>query len=191
MAARTYVDPLARIEAGAAVGHGSRLWANAHVRAGARIGIECSVGENVFIDHDVVVGDRCKIQNNALLYFGVELGNGVFVGPGVTLTNDRYPRAIMPSGDLKTDVDWQVAGIKVGRGAALGALCVVVAGITIGEWALVGAGSVVTADVDAHSIVVGNPARQIGRACFCGRPFSDPICTRCRYPELGTTGSEG
>jgi UDP-2-acetamido-3-amino-2,3-dideoxy-glucuronate N-acetyltransferase len=45
---------------------------------------------------------------------------------------------------------------------------VLLPGVTVGPWALVGAGSVVTADVPAHGLVVGNPARLIGWVCACG-----------------------
>jgi acetyltransferase-like isoleucine patch superfamily enzyme len=37
-------------------------------------------------------------------------------------------------------------------------------GVTIGRGAIVGAGSVVTRDVDAYSVVVGNPVRVVGEA---------------------------
>ena len=36
-------------------------------------------------------------------------------------------------------------------------------GITIGENAMVGAGSVVTKDVPANTMVVGNPAKVVGK----------------------------
>ena len=58
--------------------------------------------------------------------------------------------------------------MRVCEGAAVGAASVLLPGVTIGAWALVGAGSVVTADVPAHGLVVGNPARLIGWVCACG-----------------------
>jgi hypothetical protein len=45
---------------------------------------------------------------------------------------------------------------------------------------MVGAGSVVTGDVAGHAIVVGNPARQAGWACRCGRALpGDLTCPAC------------
>ena len=58
------------------------------------------------IDAGVPIGDRVKIQNRALIYHGVTIGDGVFIGPGAILTNDRNPRAVTPDGDLARADDW-------------------------------------------------------------------------------------
>jgi UDP-3-O-[3-hydroxymyristoyl] glucosamine N-acyltransferase len=68
------------------------------VRAGARIGTDCVIGRDAFIDIDVVLGDRVKVQNAALVYHGITVEDGVFIGPGAILTDDRYLRAITPTG---------------------------------------------------------------------------------------------
>jgi UDP-2-acetamido-3-amino-2,3-dideoxy-glucuronate N-acetyltransferase len=39
---------------------------------------------------------------------------------------------------------------------------------------------VVTADVPAHALVVGNPARQTGWACRCGQTLPEDLaCSAC------------
>ncbi|MGZ3945801.1 MAG: hypothetical protein ACXVJB_12730, partial [Mucilaginibacter sp.] len=35
-------------------------------------------------------------QNYALVFEGAEVADGVFIGPGAQLANDRFPRAITP-----------------------------------------------------------------------------------------------
>ena len=167
------IHPTADVSNQATIGSGTSIWNQAQVRERARIGSECVIGKNVYVDLDVVVGDRVKIQNNASLYHGVTVEDGVFIGPHVCLTNDRFPRAVNLDGTLKTDADWEVGPIRVRTGAALGAASVVLPGVTIGRWALVGAGSVVTRDVDDYALVVGNPAHRIGSACPCGEPLRD------------------
>ncbi|MEZ4866916.1 MAG: hypothetical protein R3C14_36680 [Caldilineaceae bacterium] len=67
------------------------VWHGAQIREGARLGQECIVGKNVYIDFEVVIGNRVKIQNNALLYHGVTLEVGVFIGPQACLTTTVGP----------------------------------------------------------------------------------------------------
>ena len=180
--AEAFIHPLARVEDGATVGVGTKVWALAHVRAGASIGTGCVIGSGVTVDTDVVVGDRCKVQNAALLYRGTRLGTGVFVGPAAVLTNDVLPRAIRPGGEPLTDADWDVSPIVVEDGASIGANATVIAGVRIGAWAMVGAGAVVTHDVPAHAIVAGVPARMTGWLCACGarvQATGDVTCSKC------------
>ncbi|MEO5963846.1 MAG: acyltransferase [Candidatus Limnocylindrales bacterium] len=168
------IDPSARIHASAdleadvAIGPRSSVWHRAQVRTGARIGADCIVGRDAFIDEGVVIGDRVKIQNAALVYHGVTVEDGVFIGPNAILTNDRYPRAITATGELARADDWTVSPILLQTGASIGAGAVVVAGHTVGRFATVGAGAVVTRDVPDHALVAGNPARRIGWVCACG-----------------------
>lgn len=152
----------AEVSAEARVGAGSVIWGGAVVREGARLGDQCVVGRLAYIDHDVVIGSRCKIQNNALLYAPARLRDGVFIGPGVILTNDPVPRAVNPDGSLKGFSDWQPAGVFIEEGASIGAGAVVLGGVRIGSWAMVGAGAVVTYDVPPFGLVVGVPARRVG-----------------------------
>ncbi|MCY1461774.1 dTDP-3-amino-3,6-dideoxy-alpha-D-galactopyranose 3-N-acetyltransferase [compost metagenome] len=53
----------------------------------------------------------------------------------------------------------QFLGVRLERGASIGANATVLPGVTIGEYAMVGAGAVVTKDVPPKAVVVGNPAR--------------------------------
>src|SRR6266702_2337187 len=110
----------------------------------AHIGEECNIGKGVYIGAHVRVGSRVKIQNYALVYEGVTLEDGVFVGPRVCFTNDLLPRAITPDGKLKGVEDWEVTPTLVKYGASIGAGAVILCGVAIGEFALVGAGSMVT-----------------------------------------------
>lgn len=174
------IDPTARVHASAeleadvTVGARSSIWNRAVLRNGARLGDECIVGRDAFIDEGVRIGDRVKIQNGALVYHGVTVGDGVFIGPGAILTNDRFPRAITPTGELARGDDWTVSPIELRDGCSIGAGAVVVAGTVVGRFATVGAGSVVTRDVPDHALVAGNPARRLGWVCACGSRLAGP-----------------
>jgi len=150
------------------IGTGTKVWSNVYIRSGARIGRNCVFGRNSFVDLDVVIGDCVKVQNNASLYEGVQLADGVFVGPHVIFTNDKIPRAVTPDGRLKTTDDWQLEKTFVRFGAAIGAGAVIVAGVEIGRWAMVGSGSVVTHNIPDRGLAVGNPARVIGYVSAAG-----------------------
>jgi acetyltransferase-like isoleucine patch superfamily enzyme len=183
-----FVHPTATVEEGASVGDGSKVWANVQIRPGARVGRGCNLGRNSFVDVDVEVGDHVKIQNNASLYEGVTVEAGVFVGPHVIFTNDKVPRAVTPSGALKTQSDWQLGRTVVRYGASIGAGAVVVTGVQIGRWAMIGSGTVVTKDVPDHALVVGNPGRIIGYVSASGQRFDTAEEAR-RASALETEGS--
>jgi UDP-2-acetamido-3-amino-2,3-dideoxy-glucuronate N-acetyltransferase len=173
------IDPSARvhetadIESDVSVGAGTVIWHRVQLRNGASLGSECIVGRDAFIDEGVVIGNRVKIQNAALIYHGVTAEDGVFIGPGAILTNDRYPRAITSTGDLAKGGDWQVSPITLREGCSIGAGAVVVAGVEVGRFATVGAGAVVTKDVTNYALVAGSPARRIGWVCACGERLVD------------------
>jgi acetyltransferase-like isoleucine patch superfamily enzyme len=140
----------------AEIGSGTNIWHFVHVRKGAKIGNNCNIGKGVYVDINVKIGDNCKIQNFATIYQGVEIGNDVFIGPHVCFTNDIYPRAFI----------WNEEKLErtiVNDGASIGANATILAGITIGEYAMIGAGSVVTKDVPEYSLMLGNPAKIVGK----------------------------
>jgi acetyltransferase-like isoleucine patch superfamily enzyme len=177
------IHPTADVSPEARIGPGTRIWHEAQVREGAVLGAGCNIGKGVYIDRDVVVGDRVKIQNRASLYRGVTVEDGVYIGPHVSFANDRYPRAVNPDGTPQTDADWEPVPTLVREGASVGAGAVILPGVTIGRWAMVGAGAVVTGDVPDQALVLGNPARVVGRVCVCGRPLGregdDWRCPAC------------
>lgn len=163
------IDPSAEVDPSASVPGSARVWGLAQVRAGAKLGERTIVGRGAYVGVGVDVGSDVKIQNNALVYEPAVLEDGVFIGPGAILTNDRRPRAVNPDGSLKSASDWNPVGVTVRRGAAIGAGAICVAPVEIGTWALVAAGSVVTRDVPAFALVAGNPARRIGWVSIAGQ----------------------
>jgi acetyltransferase-like isoleucine patch superfamily enzyme len=75
----------------------------------------------------------------------------VFIGPCVTMTDDRHPRV--------GNADYNAEPPVIGDDARIGAGVVILPGVVIGARAMVGAGSVVTSSVPAGAAVRGTPAR--------------------------------
>ena len=130
---------------------------------GCEIGDDTRIGTFVEIQKGAKIGRRCKISSHTFICEGVTLEDEVFLGHNVTFINDLMPRATAGDGQLQTEADWKVAPTLVKKGASIGSSATILCGITIGERAIVGAGSVVTRDVEADTVVAGNPAKVLRR----------------------------
>ena len=108
-----------------------------------------------------MIGASCKVQSHTFICDGIEIGDRVFVGHGVTFVNDKLPRATAADGGLQTEEDWELQRTVVEAGASIGSGATILGGVRIGRDALVGAGAVVTRDVAPGETVVGNPARPL------------------------------
>ncbi|MEP6512816.1 MAG: acyltransferase [Parafilimonas sp.] len=150
-----YAHPTAVIDNGAEIGEGTAIWHFSHIMPQSKIGSNCNIGQNVVILPHAVLGNNVKVQNNVSVYTGVVCEDDVFLGPSCVFTNVINPRSAVIRKDqyLKTVVK---------KGATIGANATIICGHTIGEFAFVAAGAVVTKDVNAYSLVAGNPARHIG-----------------------------
>ena len=169
-----YIDETAHVSDKAKIGDGTKIWINVQVREEAEIGENCIISKDVYIDHAVKIGNNVKIQNGVSVYNGVTVEDDVFIGPNAAFTNDYYPRAF--------NADWEISETKVKKGASIGANATIVCRHTLGEYCMVGAGSVVTEDVPPYTLVVGNPARPIGKVCRCGtRVGDDGLCPKCGF----------
>lgn len=145
------------------IGNGCRIFEPCNLY-GCEIGDETTVGTFVEIREGVVIGRRCKIQAFAFIPEGVAVGDGVFIGPHVCFTNDRWPRAVdMQDSELPllAEEKWTLVPTVVEACASIGAGAVILPGARIGSGAMVGAGAVVTKDVPPWTLVCGNPARII------------------------------
>jgi acetyltransferase-like isoleucine patch superfamily enzyme len=141
------------IHSGVEIGAGARIGDHAQIRDGARIGAGTTIGSFSSVDPGVRIGDRVSVQTRCYITGGTLIEDDVFVGPGVTLTNDNTMDRHAP--ELELDGPTLRRACRVGGGAVL---C---PGVEIGEEAFVAAGALVTADVPARAVVMGVPARQV------------------------------
>jgi acetyltransferase-like isoleucine patch superfamily enzyme len=165
------------------VGEGTRIWAFAHVMQGARVGRRCNIGEGAFIEGGAVLGDSVTVKNGVAVWDRVTIEDFCFLGPYCVFTNDKVPRS---HPDYATrPAEWLPTLLK--SGTTVGANATIVCGVTLGAWCFVAAGAVVIRSVPDHAMVAGNPARQIGWACRCGRKLPGSLTCACslRYRMHG------
>src|SRR2546422_11727056 len=125
------------------------------------------------------IGNNVKIQNNVSIYEGVELEDDVFCGPSSVFTNVMNPRSHVPRKN-------EYRRTLVKRGGSIGANATIICGVTLGEYAFIGAGAVVTADVPPYGLMVGVPARRVGRVGPCGERLH-PSAGRAASDVCGAT----
>ncbi len=157
------------------VGEETRIWAFAHVMAGAKLGARCNIGDHAFIESGAVLGDDVTVKNGVAVWDHVTIGDLVFVGPGVTFTNERRPRVERH----RDEGGYDAVPTRIESGATLGAASIILCGVTIGRGAFVGAGALVTHSVPAHALVVGSPAAFVRWVCGCGRDLDMDLACRC------------
>lgn len=154
------IHPSAIIEEGVKVSSSATVWHHCHLRKGCQIGEKVSLGKGVFVDSGVIIGRGCRVQNGVSVYHGVELGSWVFVGPNVTFTNDKTPRAGAKS--------WVESKTILEGGCSIGAGSAILSDLTIEGFAMVGAASTVSSTIPAFHLAMGTPARIISKICACG-----------------------
>lgn len=141
------------IYAGNVIGDGFQTGHTVNIRENNTIGNNVSIGTHSVVEHHVTIEDDVRLHTHVFVPEYSILERGCWLGPGVIVTNARYPKSKNAKDHLK--------GAHIGAGAKIGAGAILLPGIHIGVNALIGAGAVVTKDVPANAVVVGNPARQI------------------------------
>ena len=123
------------------IGEGSRVMPGINVVRGNCV----SIGKNVVVMYNclMMAAGGITIEDDARVAANVQL---------ISNNHDIYDREILVC-----------KPVRLKRNCWIGAGASILPGVTVGENAIVGAGSVVTKDVEANTIVAGNPARVIKR----------------------------
>jgi galactoside O-acetyltransferase len=113
----------------------------------AGFGSNVHIGDDFFGNVNLTFVDDIEIR----------IGNGVMIGPSVTLATTGHP--VHP--DLRVDFRRFSEPIVIEDKVWIGSNVVVLPGVTIGYGAVIGAGSVVTRDIPPMIVAVGVPCRAI------------------------------
>jgi acetyltransferase-like isoleucine patch superfamily enzyme len=167
------IRPFTTIYAGNIIGDHFQTGQGASIRENNIIGDHVSVGTNAVLEFENRIGNHVRIHSLCFLEM-TTVGNNVFFGPNVVVTDDPHPMLCPKYKECK-------GGAKIADLVKIGAHVTLCPGIKLGKNALVGAGSVVTKDVAENTVVAGNPAKKIKKTdeliCYIGafeRPYTWP-----------------
>jgi len=138
---------------GSTVGEGFHAGHGVLVREHTSVGHHVSIGSHSVVEHHVEIGDGVRLHSRCFVPEYSVLEAGAWLGPGVVVTNARYPN--------RADTKDRLEGVRVAENATIGAGAVLLPGVTVGAGAMVGAGAVVVHDVAPGVTVAGNPARPL------------------------------
>ena len=147
------IHPTAVVSPDARLGSNVKVWSGAVIGQFTEIGDDCVIGSNAYVGWGTRMGRGCRLQHGVFLPNNAILGEKVFIGPNVTFTDDKYPRA--------GNIHYKPEPPMLGYHCSIGAAATILPGIKIGSHAMVGAGAVVTHDVPDFALVMGIPARII------------------------------
>jgi len=138
------------IYAGNTIGRNFATGNKANIRERNTIGDDVSIGTLSIVEHHVTIEDGVRIHSGVFVPEYSILKRGCWLGPGTVITNARFP--------LHPDAKKTLQGAIIEEDAKVGAHCTLLPGVRIGRGALVGAGSLVSRDVPAGQIAYGHPA---------------------------------
>ncbi|MFD1848480.1 N-acetyltransferase [Oceanobacillus bengalensis] len=145
------IGNLVSIYSSTVIGKSVFIGDHASVRENVTIGDETIVGRAAIVELNTKIGKNCTIQTLAYVTGDSILEDNVFIGPCVSMSNDKYMGA--KSYDLK--------GPHIKKGSKIGNNASLLPGVTIGENTIVGAGAVVTKNIEDNITVAGVPAKKI------------------------------
>ena len=121
---------------------------------GIEIHPKAKIGKNLFIDHGmgVVIGETSEIKNNVTIYHMATLGG---IAPSINSNDQRHVKRHPTLED----------NVIVGSGAQ------VLGPVIVGKNAKIGANAVVTKDVPENAVMVGIPAKNVGKASQEFKPY--------------------
>lgn len=107
------------------------------------------------------IGDDVVFSMGAIVSsaFRIKIGNGVTLGSYSMIVDNNHRFDNPELSVMKQGLSGEM--IEIGDNVWIGGHAIILPGVKIGRGAIVGAGSVVTKSIEDYQIVVGNPARPV------------------------------
>ena len=130
-------------------------------------------------------GEQTSVYENVYIYGKPEVGKNVWVGPFVVLdgtggltigdgcdiscgamifTHSTHLRCVS-----KRNMDIEKKPVKIGNYVYVGSGAIILPGVAIGDNSVIGAGAVVSKNMPALSVVMGVPAKIVGKVVLKGK----------------------
>lgn len=142
------------IDASVQTGVNCTVWQFATLCQDVLLGESVVVGSAAWIGRGCQIGSFTRIQHGVFLPNHTRVGERVFIGPNVTLCDDKYPMV-----RLSYEPTYHADPPILEDDCSIGAGAIILPGVRIGRGAMVGAGSVVSRDVPPKATFIGIPAR--------------------------------
>ena len=120
------------------------------IRARVRMGDYCTLMNHSTLEGIVRMGDGVRIMSHTYVPSRTWIGDHVFIGPGATFLNGKYP------GRSATD---RPRGATIEDEVMIGGGTTILPRVRIGAGSFIAAGAVVTKDIPPRSLVLGVPGR--------------------------------
>ncbi len=127
-------------------GKGSSIYDSSLVFGHPKIGTNCWIGPFTIVDGSggLVVGNHCTISAGVHIY-----------------SHDNLKATLQPK-----EAQIEQIPVWIGNNCYIAPNSIIAKGVTLGDFCIVAANSMVNKSFDSHSIVGGNPAKQIGKVEF-------------------------
>lgn len=115
----------------------------------------CDYGYNIYTGERVFFNFNCVLLD----VMPIRVGSNVLFGPNVQIYTATHPVDAL---ERRKGPEF-AKPISIGNDCWIGGGAIISPGVMIGNRCIVGAGAVVTKSIPADTIVVGNPAKPIGK----------------------------
>jgi acetyltransferase-like isoleucine patch superfamily enzyme len=116
--------------------------------------METGEGASLSVGAGSSIHPRCSLHANVA---SIRIGYGVLIGPNCAVYS--YDHGMEPAQSIRAQPLTAKGDVEIGDESWLGVGVIVLSGVRIGRGAVIGAGAVVTQDIPEYAIAGGSPAK--------------------------------